>query len=120
MPRTHILPAPRSRERAGASEAATAAEAVGAAAAVAAEAAGARAPASEATAAAKRSRRCRRRRQHRPGRGSRLRVAAPPAGAPGQSAASPELAVETGGTTGEPEHPKKSRFFSPPPTPGTT
>lgn len=108
MPRTHILPEPRGRERASASEAATAAEAARAAAAGAAEASGARA----AAAAAERSRRCRQWRPHRPRRGFRLRVAAPLARAPGQSAASPELAAETEGTSGDPEHPKS--LVSPP------
>lgn len=106
MPRTHILPEPLGREQAGASEATTAAEAARAAAAVAAEASGARAAAAKATAAAKRSRRCRWRLPHRPRRGSRPRVAAPLAQAPGQSAASPELTAENEGTTGDSEHPK--------------
>lgn len=55
-----------------------------------------------------------------PAPGSRLRVAAPLSRAPGQSAAAPELAAETERTTRDSEHPKKSRLFSPPPTPGTT
>lgn len=49
MPRTHILPESRDRERVGASEEATAAEAAPAAAAVAAEAAVAHAAAAETT-----------------------------------------------------------------------
>lgn len=41
-----------------------------------------------------------------PARDSRLRVAAPPVGALGPSAAQPELVAETEGTTGDPQHPK--------------
>lgn len=95
MPRIHILPEPRGRERAGASEAATAQETARAAAAVAAEASVARAAVAEATVAAERSRRCRQRRPHRPRRGSRLLVAVPLACSLGQSTATPELAAET-------------------------
>lgn len=106
MPRIHILPEPRGRERAGASEAAAAADTARAAAAVAAEPPVARAAVAEAPVAAERSRRCRERRPHRPRRGSRLRVAVPLARSLGQSAAAPELAAQTEGTAGDPEHPK--------------